>query len=104
MDIEEQLRAALAPREPRPGFDERVMSRLKVGKPTPARRAWRIATALAATLVGVAFAVHWQLVQQRERHAGEQLLLALQITSFELNHVQQKLVLAETTQPQENGS
>jgi hypothetical protein len=104
MDIEQQLRAALAPRAPRPGFDERVMARLKVGKPAPARRGWRIAAALAATVFAVAFAVHWQLVQQRQRHAGEQLMLALQITSTELNQVQQKLVHVETTQPQENGS
>jgi hypothetical protein len=104
MDIEEHLRAALAPREPRPGFDERVMTRLKVGRPAPVRRSWRIAAALAATLVGAAFALHWQLVQQRERQAGQQLLLALQITSSELNQVQQKLVHLDTTHAQENGS
>jgi hypothetical protein len=40
-------------------------------------------------------------VQQREAHARDQLLLALQITSFELNQVQQKLV---RTDKQENGT
>lgn len=104
MDIEDQLRAALAPREPRPGFDQRVMTRLKVGRPAPARRGWRIATTLAATLAAAAFALHWQVEQQRQRRAGEQLQLALQITSFELNQVQQKLVRPDAMPNQENGS
>ncbi len=48
--------------------------------------------ALAATVIAAAFGLHWYAVQQREAHAQAQLLLALQITSYELDQVQQKLV------------
>lgn len=104
MDIEQQLRAALAPREPRPGFDERVMTRLKVGKPAPVRNRWRVVAALAATVLAVTFGLQWQMEQQRQRRSGEQLLLALEITSSKLNRVQQKLVRPDTPSHQENGS
>lgn len=104
MDIEQQLRAALAPREPRPGFEDRVMARLKVGKPVSSGNRWRVAAALAATVLAVAFGLQWHMQQQRQRQAEAQLLLALEITSSKLNRVQQKLVRPDIASYQENGS
>jgi hypothetical protein len=67
----------------------------------PARRSWRVPVALAATVLAAAFGLHWYSVQQREAHAREQLMLALQITSYELNQVQRRLARTET---QEDGT
>lgn len=109
MDIEQRLRASLTPREPPPDFEARVMARLSVvgGATVPSRRrfTWRVPVSLAATVCAVAFALHFHAVQQREAHAGQQLMLALEITSAQLNLVQQKLVHTETIEPesQENG-
>lgn len=110
MDIEQRLRGALAPREPDADFEARVMARLSVvgGATVPSRRrfTWRVPAAIAATCCAVAFAAHWYVVQQRAAHANQQLMLALEITSAQLNLVQQKLVHIETVEPeiQENGS
>ncbi len=105
MDIEDRLRESLAAREPDQDFDARVMARITAGAGAvakPRRRfAWRLPAALAATVFAAAFGLHWYSVQQREAQTRDQLLLALQITSFELNQVQQKLVL---TDRQENGT
>ncbi len=110
MDIELRLRSALAPRQPEADFEARVMARLSVvgGATVPSRRrfTWRVPASLVATVCAVAFALHFPAVQQREAHAGQQLALALEITSAQLNLVQQKLVHTETIEPevQENGS
>jgi hypothetical protein len=106
MDIEDRLRESLAAREPDQDFDARVMARITAGAASAAttkqrRFTWRVPAALAATVFAAAFGLHWYSVQQREAHARDQLLLALQITSFELNQVQQKLVRTEI---QENGT
>ncbi len=105
MDIEQRLRGSLAARDPGTAFDDAVMARLArqqaVVAVQPRRRAWRVPAALAATVFAAAFGLHWHNVQQREVHAREQLLLALQITSYELNQVQRRLVRTET---QEDGT
>ena len=97
MDIEERLRGSLAARDPGAAFDDAVMARLaRQQHQRSPRRVWGIPVALAATVVAAAFGLHWYSVQQREAHAHQQLLLALQITSFELNQVQHRLVHTET--------
>jgi hypothetical protein len=105
MDIEQRLRGSLAARDPGEAFDDAVMARLARQQATPgvqpARRSWRVPVALAATVLAAAFGLHWYSVQQREAHAREQLMLALQITSYELNQVQRRLARTET---QEDGT
>ena len=105
MDIEQRLRGSLAARDPGASFDDAVMARLaqqKAVTPVQARRRdWRVPAALAATVLAAAFGLHWYSVQQREAHVREQLVLALQITSYELNQVQRRLVRTET---QEDGT
>jgi uncharacterized membrane protein YqjE len=100
MDIERQLRDSLAARDPGAEFDEAVLAKLALARQRPARRNWRVPAALAATLVLAAVGVNWRLTQQRQERAGEQLMLALQITSYQLNQVQRKLARTAT---QEDG-
>jgi hypothetical protein len=108
MDIEQRLRASLAASEPPPDFEARVMARLVVGPVASSRRrfGWRPLGAIAATTCAATFALHWYAVQQREAHVRQQLVLALEITSEQLNLVQQKLGRFETTAPaaMENGT
>ena len=102
MDLERQLREGLAAREPGADFETAVMARLAQRRAVPVRRhGWRVPAALAATVLAAAFGLHWYLVQQRQAHTHQQLLLALQITSYELNQVQQKLAPNDT---KENGT
>jgi hypothetical protein len=100
MDIERQLRDSLAARDPGTQFDDAVLARLTLARQRPPRRTWRVPAALAATLLVVAVGVNWHLAEQRQARAGEQLMLALQITSYELNQVQRKLARTES---QEDG-
>ena len=100
MDIERQLRDSLAARDPGAEFDDAVLARLALARQRAPRRTWRVPAALAATLVLAAVGVNWHLTQQRQAQAGEQLKLALQITSYQLNQVQRKLAPTAT---QEDG-
>ncbi len=102
MDLERQLRDSLAASEPGAQFESAVMARLSARQAASHRRsAWRVPVALAASLVAAAFGLHWYVVQQREAHAHQKLMLAMQITSYELNQVQRKLAPNDT---QENGT
>jgi hypothetical protein len=105
MDIEKQLEAALRAQDPGPDFTAAVLARLArppVASARPATR-WRLPVSLAAsvllTLVGAAL-IERQLQQDRIVMATQQLALALEITSEQLNQVQQKLSRNDS---QENG-
>ncbi len=105
MDIEKQLEAALRVQDPGPDFTAAVMARL-VQQPVINLRAatsWRLPVSLAAsvrlTLVG-AWLIERQVQQDRIVVATQQLALALEIASEQLNQVQQKLSRNES---QENG-
>jgi len=97
MDLEHQLRAALQPQEPGPDFMADVMARVqaqsKATQPASAGRlhAWRAPLAMGATLALRAVGVNWHLGQRRAEKASADLVLALQITSFELSQLQEKL-------------
>jgi hypothetical protein len=100
MDIERQLRDSLAARDPGAAFDDAVLARLAHAPTQSRHRYWRVPAALAATVLVAAFGLNWYLTQQRQARAGEQLMLALQITSYQLNQVQRKLARTDT---QEDG-
>jgi len=109
-DFEQQLRAGLRPGEPPAGFADRLMQRLAeeeaapqpkviaMPKPRwwqPSAQKWAIAATLLAVASGGAV-VERQMEQRRaERAAGEQareqVMFALQITSEQLQHVNQKI-------------
>jgi hypothetical protein len=104
MDIEKQLEAALRAQDPGPAFTHAVLARVR--QPAIAQRfatRWRLPVALAASvlmaLVGTWLIDH-QLQQDRMIVARQQLALALEITSEQLNQVQQKLSRNEA---KENG-
>lgn len=113
MDIEQRLRESLAAREPAEDFEDAVMARLAKAHagaatapaaPRSRRPVWRWTAALAATVMAAAFGLHWHAEQQRAARNHEQLLLALAITSYELDQVQQKLVRTDETGEEENGT
>jgi anti-sigma-K factor RskA len=97
MDIEDSLRRALRAEEPPPDFAQRVLAQVQAKgparSPTGSLARWRVPVALAASLFVVAVTVG--IVQQqreaRRRHSAQQLAIALEITSSQLNQVQQRL-------------
>ena len=108
MDIEESLRRALRAEEAPPDFTNRVLARVandqvRAAQAQARRRSrWQVPLALAASVV-VAVAGLGIVQQQREARqlqSARQLAMALEITSSQLNQVQQKL---NRTQDQENG-
>jgi len=105
-DVEAELRRALRPVEPPPGFAERVMralptqrpmaavTPLPIARPTPPVNAWRrlsTPVALAASLVvAVLLGQHLAFERaQREQRAGleasRELMQALRVTSQKLD-------------------
>src|SRR5262245_36143360 len=90
MDIERQLRESLAARDPGAAFDDAVIARLARPRAQP-RRAWGVPAAVAGRVLAATFGLQWHFERQREARAGEQLLLALQITSYQLDQVQRRL-------------
>jgi hypothetical protein len=100
MNLEQQLREALRPRDPGEDFTAAVMARLAgdaavpVPREPPARRRGYWPHALAASLL-LAFIGTQQFLQHRQREraftAHLQLEQALAITSAELQQVQQRL-------------
>jgi hypothetical protein len=93
MDIEDSLRRALRAEEPPPDFTSRVMTRVAVQPQARRHSRWQVPIALAASLVLVVAGlgiVHQQR-EARRMHSARQLAIALEITSSQLNQVQQKL-------------
>lgn len=107
MNIEQRLRESLATREPPADFADAVLARVRA-QPAAAspRRApmWRLPAALAATVLAAAVGLHWHAERQRAAESRDQLLIALAITSYQLDQVQQKLVRTPTENTQENGT
>jgi hypothetical protein len=107
MDIEKDLRSALARREPSADFAEAVVARVRAQATAETRRrapVWRVPAALAATVLAAVVGLHWHAERQRAAESRDQLLIALAITSHQLDQVQQKLVRTEPTNAEENGS
>jgi hypothetical protein len=104
MDIENQLEAALRVQDPGPAFTQAVLARVNARVvPVHGAGRWRLPLSLAASVVLAclgALLVKQDMQQQRVAQTREQLLLALAITSAELNDIHQKL----SPEPlQENG-
>jgi hypothetical protein len=102
MDIEKSLQQALRPREPAADFTDRVLARVALQARTPRRSRWYVPAALAASLVLAAVGVR-TVQQQRaaeQAHSAQQLAIALEITSSQLNQIQHKL---NRPRPAENG-
>ena len=94
MNIEDTLRTTLRPEDPGPEFTARVMAGIDAGKQPRQKRRWRLPLALAASVLVAAFGLvmlQQQAEQRRIESAQQQLRLALEITSEQLNQVQQRL-------------
>jgi hypothetical protein len=99
MNLEQELRHALARKEPSPGFDATVLTMIASGRakqvPSPASKSTRILLPVAAALM-LAFGGTYYLWEQHQRQvqtdrAAQELALALQITSAKLSAVQVKV-------------
>ena len=94
MNIEDTLRTTLRPEDPGPEFTARVMAGIDAGEQQRQKRGWRLPLALAASVLVAAFGLvmlQQQAEQRRIESAQQQLRLALEITSEQLNQVQQRL-------------
>jgi hypothetical protein len=94
MDIEKELAASLRAQDPGAAFTAAVLQRVEQPPVVARRRSpWRVPASLAAglLLVSGALLVERQVQQRRLAAAGDELALALAITSAQLNDVQQKL-------------
>ncbi len=87
MNFEQELRNALARKEPAKGFTERVIRR---AEPNRRLRQWMPVAVAASLLCGV-FGVARYEEHRRGERAKEQLMLALRITAKTLDTVDRKL-------------
>jgi hypothetical protein len=103
MTLERDLRRALAPVDPPPGFADAVLAHLGTGLPEaagearrPSRLVWRwLPLGLAASLMAAVLGGAAWLEQQRGRQAalaGEQVIEALRVTSHELNDIRARAI------------
>ena len=88
-DFEDQLRRALARREPSQDFAARVVARATRRPAVWAGwRSWAAAGIAASFVLG---GLGFDIEQQRGREAKAQLLQAMQITSSKLTNIQKKV-------------
>ena len=115
MRLEQELRRALARKDPAGGFDERVLSRIAAGEAVSATRparGWnRAALPLAASVmlaIGATYYVqrHEQqqarLQQVRTEQAAHEVVLALQIASEKISAAQAKVEEMTRHEPTNN--
>jgi hypothetical protein len=98
MDLEKDLRAAFARRDPPPGFAGRVLQRVAAEQErrragwrqwfAPATMRWAMAGGLAVAVMGAGLA---EYRQRQGEMAKERVVLALQIAGSKLNYAQRKV-------------
>jgi hypothetical protein len=100
MNLEHELKQALARKNPPRGFEERVLRKIAAGEtvesPVPASPWARRALALAASLVivfggGYYLSQHKRQEQVQTERAARDVVLALQIASEKVSAVQVKV-------------
>ncbi|HEX7288074.1 MAG TPA: anti-sigma factor [Candidatus Angelobacter sp.] len=115
---EDDLRTALKPKDPGPGFTQRVMARVgQQEKSAPARkprRAWfawlqplrlhpAMAAVVAVLILAVGSLIGYRQHQERERQqamlAEQKAVEALRITNAKLNHVFRRVRQSEASEP-----
>jgi hypothetical protein len=98
MDFEQELKNALARKEPAKGFAERVIRQVEPLKPAhrPNRapvmklRRWAPLAVAASLMCGVFGVVRYE-EYRKAQHAKDQLMLALRITAHTIGTVERKL-------------
>ena len=86
--LEEELKQALARKEPSPDFESRVAAhaRRKTNVVAMTRR-WMAAAAAVVVLIGAGEGYRWR----RGQEAKEQVMLAMRIAGAKLNRVQMEM-------------
>lgn len=90
MDLEEQLRRALRPKNPPAGFASRVIKRTltrRAAPPSPAKRE-RALRAAAAAIMLTALLGAWTAYEIAGERAREKVLLALHIAGSKVRYAQ----------------
>ena len=90
-DFEQELKNALARKEPAKGFTERVLRQASAAPRKPALRGWAAALAVAASLFAGMFGIVRYEEHRKGEQAKDQLMLALRITAKTLDTVERKL-------------
>jgi hypothetical protein len=86
--LEEELKQALARKEPSPGFDRRVETATRQKNPTVMMtRRWLAAAAAIVVMIGAGEGYRWH----RGQVAKEQVMLAMKIAGGKLNRVQREI-------------
>jgi hypothetical protein len=90
MHLEDDLKRALRPESPAPGFANRVLQRIEREQTYRPRPAWWRAAAASLTLAALlgGYAVHRQREGER---AKDELLRAMSITSEKIHYAQQEV-------------
>ena len=92
MDLEKELRESLRRVDPPAGFAERVLAKVEKPRRMAAPRWVPWAVAACLMLSGGGIGVWKQRHEEAQaREAGEKLLLALQVTQAQLQHVRTKV-------------
>ncbi|MCX6621111.1 MAG: hypothetical protein NTY38_08525 [Acidobacteria bacterium] len=87
--FEDELRNALKPVEPPPGFAERVMARVEARRTRPRYR-WAAIAAVLLLTAGLGYRQHVQ--RQRALEAKEQLMLGLRIAGSRLREIRSQIL------------
>jgi hypothetical protein len=115
---EDDLRAALKPKDPGPGFTQRVMAHVgqqeQSAPPIKPRRGWfawlrllrlhpAMAAVVAVLILAVGSLIGYRQHQQRERQqallAEQKAVEALRITNAKLNHVFRRVRQSQANEP-----
>jgi hypothetical protein len=101
--FEDELKKALARREPGPGFTTRVLAQVESQAPEPRQSRWgfswqlaSVATTLLVIFCGLLYS-HQVRVEQGEA-AKQQLLLAMRIAGSELHQAQTRVKRIQTSE------
>ena len=89
-DFEQELKNALARKEPAKGFTERILRQASAVPPKLALRGWA-SLAVAASLFAGMFGIVRYEEHRKGEQAKDQLMLALRITAKTLDTVERKL-------------
>jgi hypothetical protein len=91
MNLDEELKLALARREPPPDFTKRVLARVAAQPARPVLRPMRWVAALAASLLLAAGTLEYRHYQGERAKA--QVMLAMRIAASKLSKAQKKVLM-----------
>jgi len=95
MNLDDELRAALRPEDPSPGFAERVIARAQSSRPPKQVMPRFIWAAALAAMLAIGFTGAYEYRQMKAEKASRDALIALRIASEKLNLARDKVLRRE---------